>query len=345
VPIWIHEGLAKYLESRWRGPYGGAMTPSTLALLGSRVRKNNLVPFEKMHPSMALLPTAEDAATAFAEVYFAVDLLYQRENTAGLKKLLGLMAQGETDQHAVEAVFGAPFPAFEKAWLAHVKKQPFPKELIPISLKDRKELAEGDKDKKGKKDKDVSFGDFKEVEELDARRWAHLGELMRERNRPKAAAEHFSLAWQQVKDRYESVSNKYALTLLELKRFDEAEGVLRGSLKMHPGSGPTSVHLGRILLRKADYPKAKEAYLDALAVNPFDPEVHLALYRCADALKDDALRTRAKAALLTLEPKVQPQMVAALAAAFARDDDLSDVKIGAEPKSVIDAGDQLPVGN
>ena len=36
VPIWMHEGLAKYLESRWRGPAGGAMTPSTLALLGRR---------------------------------------------------------------------------------------------------------------------------------------------------------------------------------------------------------------------------------------------------------------------------------------------------------------------
>ena len=43
------------------------MTPPTLALLGSRVKKNQLVPFEKMHPSMALLPTAEDAARAVAE--------------------------------------------------------------------------------------------------------------------------------------------------------------------------------------------------------------------------------------------------------------------------------------
>jgi tetratricopeptide (TPR) repeat protein len=213
-------------------------------------------------------------------------------------------------------------------------------------MKDRKELVDsGDKKDDKKKDKDVSFGDFKEVEEVEARRWAHLGELMRERSRPKAAAEHFSLAWQQVKDRYESVSNKYALTLLELKRFDEAEAVLRGSLKTHPGSGPTSVHLGRILLRKSDYAKAKEAYLDALAVNPFDPEVHLALYRCAEQLKDNALAARAKAALLTLEPKIEPKAVATLAAAFAKDDDLSDVKIAPEAHPLPDAGTQLPVGN
>ncbi|MBK7857207.1 MAG: hypothetical protein IPJ65_01030 [Archangiaceae bacterium] len=333
VPIWLHEGLAKYLESRWRGPYGGAMTPSTLALLGSRVRKNELVPFEKMHPSMALLPTAEDAATAFAEVYFAIDLIYSREGNSGFKELLGQMAGGQTDQRAVEHVFKAPFPTFEKAWLAHVKKQPFPKELIPRSQKDRKEDLIGSDDPKEKNkpkkgdDKKITFGDFKEVEELEPRRWAHLGELMREHERPRAAAEHFQLAWNQVRDRYESVSNEYALTLLELKRFDEAEKVLRGSLTMHPGSGPTSVHLGRILLRKTDYAKAKDAYLDALAVNPFDPEVHLALYRCADALSDAGLKERAKKAFLVLAPQVPPEQVAGLSRQFAKDDDLSHVEV------------------
>ena len=332
VPIWLHEGLAKYLESRWRGPYGAAMTPSTLALLGSRVRSNTLVPFEKMHPSMALLPTAEDAATAFAEVYFAIDLLFQKEGSSGLRELLQQMASGETDQRAVAYVYKAPFPQFEKAWLGHVKKQPFPKELVPRSQKERKEelLGEAAAEKKGdekKKKKDISFGDFKEVEELEARRWAHLGELMREHNRARAAAEHFQLAWNQVKDRYESVSNKYALTLLELQRYDEAEKVLRGSLTMHPGSGPTSVHLGRILLRKSDFTKARDAYLDALAVNPFDPEVHLALFRCYEALGEAKLRDRAKAAFVTLMPKIDPNQVPAYARALAREDDLSQVEL------------------
>lgn len=332
VPIWLHEGLAKYLESRWRGPYGAAMTPSTLALLGSRVRSNTLVPFEKMHPSMALLPTAEDAATAFAEVYFAIDLLFQKEGSKGLKELLQQMAGGETDQKAVAFVFKAPFPQFEKAWLAHVKKQPFPKELIPRDQKARKEeLVGDDKKQPEKKKKNISFGDFAEVSDTDARRWAHLGELMREHNRAKAAAEHFQLAWNLVKDRYESISNKYALTLLELRRFDEAEKVLRGSLTMHPGSGPTSVHLGRILLRKSDWAKARDAYLDALAVNPFDPEVHLALYTCYEKLGEAKLQARAKAAFLVLMPKIDPNAVGNLAREFAKDDDLSHVELGPAP--------------
>ncbi len=301
VPIWMHEGLAKYLESRWRGPAGGAMTPSTLALLGSRIRSNKLIPFEKMHPSMALLPTAEDAATAFAEVFFAIDLIHRQGGAASLKSLLQKMAAGVTDKQAVEAVFKQPWPTFEKQWMAHLKAQPFPKDLIPPSSQDKKELAENFPGKaKEKKGREISFGDFAEVKETDARKWAHLGELMRERNRMTAAAEHYGRAHAMVGDRYEALSNKYALALLELKRLPEAQAVLEGSLQVHPGSAQTNVHLGRLLLRQKDWPRAKLAYLDALAANPFDEEVHLSLYKVARAMGDAALSARAKAAAATL---------------------------------------------
>ncbi len=301
VPIWMHEGLAKYLESRWRGAAGGAMTPSTLALLGSRVRSNKLVPFEKMHPSMALLPTAEDAATAFAEVFFAVDLINRQGGAASLKTLLHKMAAGLSDKQAVEAAFKQPWPAFEKQWMAHLKSQPFPKDLIPTSSQDKKELAETMPRKgKEKNGKEISFGDFAEVKETDARKWAHLGELMRERNRMPAAAEHYGRAHAMVGDRYEALSNKYALSLFELKRFVEAQAVLEGSLRIHPGSAQTNVHLGRLLLRQKDWQRAKLAFLDALAANPFDEEIHVSLYKIATVIgdKDLTLRTRAAATKL-----------------------------------------------
>jgi tetratricopeptide (TPR) repeat protein len=337
VPIWMHEGLAKYLESRWRGPYGGAMTPSTLALLGSRVRANTLVPFEKMHPSMALLPTAEDAATAFAEVFFAIELIHQ-QGPDSLSRLLDKMASGVTDRVAVEAVTTRKWPEFEKAWMAHLRKQPFPKALIPRSSNEKKELAEhqGEQDKK-KSHREVSFGDFKEVTEVDARRDAHLGELYRERQRMGAASEAYARAWKVAGDKYESVSNKYALTLLELKRFDEAEKVLEGSLTMHPGSASTNVHLGRIRLREKAWKRAIAAYLDALAVNPFDPEVFVALYAAASASADPALKQRAlEGAKLLL--KLDDKQVAEVARRFVGNDDLAEVDFS-PPTSSLPAPD------
>jgi len=298
VPIWLHEGLAKYLESRWRGQGGLSMTPSTQALLGKRVKADTLVPFEKMSPSIAMLPTAEDAALAFAEVYYAIDYIQQTKGTKGLRTIVQEMRNGLSDKKAVEAATGMPFALFEKAWLAHIKKQPFPKELLPP---EKVVLQEDAKEKDPlKKGREISFGDFMEVQEVPARKYAHLGELLRERNRIKAASEEYAKAHRIVGDKYESVSNKYALTLLELKRLEEAEQVLRGSLRMHPGSPTTNVHLGRILLFRKQYEKSKVAYLEALGTNPFDPEIHVALMRIHNNLGESALASRARDAAIAL---------------------------------------------
>ena len=331
VPIWLHEGLAKFLESRWRGKAGLAMTPSTQALLGRRVKADTLIPFEKMHPSIALLPTAEDAATAFAEVYYAIDYVHQTKGSAGLRTIIHELKNGQKDRKAVEAAMGMPFALFEKSWLAHIKKQPFPQELLPreervVLKEDAKGQAKDDKEKKGR---EISYGEFDNVEELPARRFAHLGEVLRERNRVKAAAEEYAKAHKLVGDKYESVSNKYALALLELRRLDEAESVLRGSLRVYPGSPTTNVHLGRILLFRKDYPKAKTAYLEALASDPFDPEIHLALTRIHGALGETALATRARTATSQLT-NLKPDEVDRAAQAFLNEEgELSEMNVPA----------------
>ncbi|MCY1019619.1 peptidase MA family metallohydrolase [Pyxidicoccus sp. MSG2] len=333
VPIWLHEGMAKFLESRWRGKGGMAMTPSTLALLGKRVKADTLIPFEKMHPSIALLPTAEDAAVAFAEVFYAIDYVHQTKGSAGLRTIIHELKGGQKDRKAVEAATGMPFALFEKTWLAHIKKQPFPQELLPREERVvLKEDAKGKvKDESEKKGREISFGDFDNVAEVPARRFAHLGELLRERNRVKAAAEEYAKAHKLVGDKYESISNKYALALLELRRLDEAESVLRGSLRVYPGSPSTNVHLGRILIFRKDYPKAKVAYLEALASDPFDPEIHLALTRIHGALGETALASRTRTATVQLT-NLKPEQVDHAAQVFLNEEEeLSEMNVGATP--------------
>lgn len=68
APVWMQEGFAKYLETAYRG---GAPTlelePAAAALFDRRLREGNLLPFDAFHPSIALLPSQEDAALAFAD--------------------------------------------------------------------------------------------------------------------------------------------------------------------------------------------------------------------------------------------------------------------------------------
>src|SRR5262249_61276920 len=83
---------------------------------------------------------------------------------------------------------------------------------------------------------EISFGEFDEVEDASARSWAHLGELFRERGRFVAAAEEYGKAHALVGSAYESVSNKYALALMAVRRLDDAEKGLRSSLDAPPGT-------------------------------------------------------------------------------------------------------------
>src|SRR6516165_8823097 len=334
VPIWLQEALAKYLESRWRGAPGRALPPSSRTLLAERVQKNGRVPFARMHPSMAKLPTWKDAATAFAEVFFAAEYLQKEHGMKALRTIVETMGAGATDQQSVEKATGKPFPAFEKGWMAYLKSQPPPATRAPATaerpiLKGKNAPAD-----EGKKGREISFGDFDEVENPVARRWAHLGELFRERGRFVAAAEEYGKAHALVGSTYESVSNKYALALMAVRRLDDAEKVLLGSLEAHPGYASTQVHLGRIYLSRGQWAEARTAYRAALAQDPFDPEIHLALLKSAQSLNDGPLldRARSASAILTGVPEDRlPELLARLPGPQSDPSDVAIPRGAAEP--------------
>ena len=334
VPIWLQEALAKYLESRWRGPPGKALPPSSRTLLAERVQKNDLVPFSRMHPSMAKLPTWKDAATAFAEVFFAAEFLHKEHGMKSLRAIVESMGAGATDQQAVEKATGKSFPAFEKAWMAYMKAQPPPATRAPATAERPILKGKNTPPEEGKKGREISFGDFDEVENPVARRWAHLGELFRERGRFVAAAEEYGKAHALVGSAYETISNKYALALMAVKRLDDAEKVLLSSLEAHPGFASTQVHLGRIYLSRGQWAEARAAYRGALAQDPFDPEIHLALLRSAQALGDGPLADRARSAstILTGVPAERlPELLARLPGPHSDPSDVALPRGSAEP--------------
>ena len=149
-----------------------------------------------------------------------------------------------------------------------------------------------------------------------------------------AAAEEYGKAHALVGNNYESISNKYALALLALKRLDEAEKVLLGSLETHPGYASTQVHLGRIYLSRGQWADARTAYRAALAQDPFDPEIHLALLKSAQSLGDNPLLERARngSAILTGVPVDRlPELLARLPGPQSDPSDVALPRGPAEP--------------
>jgi tetratricopeptide (TPR) repeat protein len=101
APVWFQEGLAKFLERRWRDPPSANLPPVMQHLLAKALASNKLIGFDRMHPSMAKLPTAEDASLAFAEVVTAVASLHAQGGTGALRTAISGVRDGLDARTAV----------------------------------------------------------------------------------------------------------------------------------------------------------------------------------------------------------------------------------------------------
>jgi tetratricopeptide (TPR) repeat protein len=301
VPIWLHEGIAKYLETRWRGPAGEGLDPGAEVLLAKAVKKDALIPFAKMHPSIALLPTAEDAALAFAQVFTAIQYVDQKAGMAGVRRIIDALREGKTDREAVAAAVGGTFEQFEAGWKKALKTRPYPKSAPPIEklvFKDEKR----DRGPKKEEDRAKSWerGELAMLPNADARRFTHLGDLMRARKRFPAAAIEYEKAIAKAGPSNPALARKYALTMLQLERLDDAEKVLRASLAVHADDATNNLLLGNVLLGRGKAAEAKHHFLVANRRDPFDPEIHAGLLRVAQETKDAGLEARERDVLKIL---------------------------------------------
>ena len=73
APIWLHEGMARFYETRWRKPAPTTdaaedyLTPANQTLLVQALAKNQFVGFKNMEPSLIHLETPEQVQLAYAE--------------------------------------------------------------------------------------------------------------------------------------------------------------------------------------------------------------------------------------------------------------------------------------
>jgi tetratricopeptide (TPR) repeat protein len=269
VPIWLHEGLAKFEERRWRGPSGGGLTPVMEHLLATGLAHKHLITFAQMHPSMAKLPSQEDTALAFAEVYTVVEYLHERDGWGGLRALIKRFADGKSLDD---------FERDWRAWLGHKKLKLHPG-LLPAESELRFKKGAG-------KPTEASEDDSARIGEERARKLARLGGMLRARHRLAAAASEYEKAQAIVGIGHPSVANKLARTYLELGDATRAIAVAEPALELYPDQAAANATLGEAWLARGDMKKAAQHLEAALAINPFDPAVHCGLERAWRQLRD-----------------------------------------------------------
>ena len=95
LPLWMHEGIAKRLETKWRND-SKYMSPIMETILSGALKNNYRVELKDMMPSLAKLKTAEDVQLAYAEVSTMMEYLVEQKGIKILSQLLDDLSRGKT---------------------------------------------------------------------------------------------------------------------------------------------------------------------------------------------------------------------------------------------------------
>ncbi|MCB7129505.1 MAG: tetratricopeptide repeat protein [Candidatus Brocadiales bacterium] len=301
TPIWFHEGLAKYEESRWKSDGGRELTPLQSHLLARAVEDDYFITFEQMHPSLAKLKSAEDAALAFAEVLTAMTYIIEKGGGyPALNDILDVIAMGKSVEEAVEEGLGMPFEEFEREWKVYLRKtspQKIPGlKVMPTRLKDPAKPGQTEESPV-------------EIEVAEARKFTMLGDLLQEQSRPDAALYEYEKARRYAGLGSPQILNKLARTYIQNHRDDDAQRVLSEALSYYPHYVAIYITQGELFAKRGETARAIENFRSATYINPFNPAVHQRLAQLYNKSgdKDAARKSLQKLAILLKDPHYQTE--------------------------------------
>jgi hypothetical protein len=118
APLWLQEGIAKREETRWREPRPFDPKDWAEETAARALRHGRQVGIDKLGPSIAMLPTPEAAATAYAEVQSFIGYLIREQGEAALRLLfLDLKGLSVDDPNsALRSVTGYDLSAWNLRW-------------------------------------------------------------------------------------------------------------------------------------------------------------------------------------------------------------------------------------
>ncbi len=268
VPLWLHEGIAKNLEARWRG--GAPMTPIMETVLASGIKNDYLVKLKDMMPSFAKLKSAEDVQLAYAEVSTMVDTLIKLKGATIISKLVKSLKKGKTFEETIQQEVGMTLPEFQATWKKDIKSKKM--KTIPGLRVLRFEF----KKKNGsasESEEDIPSA-FDSIGGKRTRDFILLGDILKERNRIPAAIIEYEKALDSTRFLSPILYNKLGRTYLQEKQYDNAENLLTTSLGYYPDFPTTLVNLGELYFQKNQMSQAEDFFQRAIKLNPFNPFLH-----------------------------------------------------------------------
>jgi len=267
APLWLQEGVARIEESRWRDPTPFDDLPNADDMAAFGIRKNIGPDIDKIGPSIALLPSADEAQITYAKVQSFMRFYEREAGPRSMPKLLLAMRDlddsGQLDP-LITQLTGSSFADWSTRWKTHVASTA--KEL-PDALK-------------------PGVAPAKELKEV--RQKFRLGELLADRGHAEAAATELERA-HTLMPKHASVRALYARALVDHGQAGRAKPLVERPDDVHHSEArwwSMRAALGLSLQGGAD---TNAAIRIAISLAPYDPAVACE-EKVAPALPEDAAR-------------------------------------------------------
>jgi hypothetical protein len=129
APLWLHEGVARREEVRWREPSILDDRPNPESIVARGIEMKLDLALDKLGPSIAMLPSAEAAMVAFAEVTSFIKYFADSSPPDALAKVLLALRTAPSPDEALHQVSGSTLAEWDRKWRADLATHP----RVPLS--------------------------------------------------------------------------------------------------------------------------------------------------------------------------------------------------------------------
>lgn len=284
VPVWLHEGIAKFQERRWKEKNPEVLSAFYETMLAGALESGDLVPIEKMHPSLALLDSAREAQLAFAQAGTTVSYLVDNWGKDSLVELVLEIKNTGDYKEAIARVTGMDFDTFYEAWKDDLSSKGLEQKVGDLKVK-------GVRLSNNEEETDDDSEDLVDIENKRARDHTRLGDLLRMRGRISPSVYEYEKALRHDPDS-PIITTRLASSLTATGDTDRAREVIDPVLEIYPDYIGLHMILGKIYMEKGNLSKAEEAFQTAIGINPFDPVIHDSLIYIYDKQGNTELAER-----------------------------------------------------
>jgi hypothetical protein len=268
APLWLQEGVAKREEIRWRepGPFDDRPPPEAVVQRGLELGLT--VPLDKLGPSIAMLPSADAATIAFAEVTsfvrFYAESAGDEDGVAPLPRLFAALRDGKEPDEALSASSGTDLKGWDARWRAFIASKPSTPVPALFGLGAAHESPR-------EADRLRDLRDRSRLAQLLMAR-SHAPEALQELDKIELTRSPVSNeGWDRVMGD-PSVRWLRGRALEDVGRRDDAAPLMGEPAQVFSSYGPWWATRGRWARLRGDEPGAKESFGEAVAADPFDPE-------------------------------------------------------------------------